>query len=65
MGNLLSSILAAAPNARIRHFVFQSDDWQEVRFDIDESVAPDLIGTMTDMSAKEVVFLYKTCGISW
>lgn len=32
---------------------FQSDDWQEVRFDIDESVAPDLIGTMTDMSAVE------------
>jgi hypothetical protein len=32
---------------------FQSDDWQEVRFDIDESVAPDIIGTMTDMSAVE------------
>ncbi len=30
---------------------FQSDDWQEVRFDIDESVAPDVIGTMTDMSS--------------
>ena len=32
---------------------FQSDDWQEVRFDIDESVSPDIIGTMTDMSAVE------------
>jgi len=32
---------------------FQSDDWQEFRFDIDESVAPDIIGTMTDMSAVE------------
>lgn len=32
---------------------FQSDDWQEVRFDMDESVAPDVIGKMTDMSAVE------------
>lgn len=32
---------------------FQSDDWQEVRFDIDKSVSPDIIGTMTDMSAVE------------
>jgi len=30
---------------------FQSDEWQQVRFDIDESVAPDITGTMTDMSA--------------
>lgn len=32
---------------------FQSDDWREVRFDIDESVAPDILGTMTDMSSVE------------
>ena len=30
---------------------FQSDDWSEVRLDIDENVSPDIIGTMTDMSA--------------
>lgn len=30
---------------------FNTDAWQELRFDIDESVKPDLIGTMTDMSA--------------
>lgn len=30
---------------------FNSDAWSELRFDIDESVKPDLIGTMTDMSA--------------
>jgi hypothetical protein len=24
--------------------------WNELRFDIDESVKPDLVGTMTDMS---------------
>lgn len=29
---------------------FNSPDWQELRFDIDESVNPDITGTMTDMS---------------
>lgn len=28
-----------------------TQDWQEIRFDIDASVNPDVIGTMTDMSA--------------
>lgn len=32
---------------------FNSPDWQEVRFDIDESVVPDVIGSMTDMSMLE------------
>lgn len=30
---------------------FQSNDWQEIRFDIDPSVKPDIQGTLTDMSA--------------
>ncbi len=30
---------------------FNKDEWQEVRLDIDASVNPDIIGTMTDMSA--------------
>ena len=30
---------------------FNSPDWQELRLDIDQSVAPDIVGTMTDMSA--------------
>lgn len=30
---------------------FNTQDWSEIRFDIDESVAPDLVGTMTDMSS--------------
>jgi predicted SAM-dependent methyltransferase len=30
---------------------FNSHDWTEVRLDIDASVQPDVIGTMTDMSA--------------
>lgn len=32
---------------------FRSDDWQEVRLDIDESVQPDIVGSMTDMSGVE------------
>jgi len=30
---------------------FNKPEWQEIRFDIDPSVNPDVIGTMTDMSA--------------
>ncbi|WP_395827020.1 class I SAM-dependent methyltransferase [Elstera sp.] len=30
---------------------FNTPDWQEVRFDIDASVEPDITGTMTNMSA--------------
>lgn len=30
---------------------FVENNWKELRFDIDESVKPDLIGTLTDMSA--------------
>jgi protein O-GlcNAc transferase len=28
---------------------FQSDEWEEIRLDIDESVNPDIVGTMLDM----------------
>lgn len=30
---------------------FNKPEWQEIRFDIDESVKPDVMGTMTDMKA--------------
>lgn len=30
---------------------FNTPDWQELRYDIDETVKPDLVGTMLDMSA--------------
>lgn len=33
--------------------VFVSDEWREIRLDIDESVKPDIVGTMTDMSGVE------------
>jgi len=32
---------------------FSSNKWTEVRFDIDQTVNPDIIGTMTDMSRVE------------
>lgn len=32
---------------------FQSNDWEEIRFDINPKVNPDILGTMTDMSAVE------------
>jgi len=32
---------------------FNTTDWTEIRFDIDESVNPDVTGTMTNMSAVE------------
>lgn len=30
---------------------FESDDWREIRYDIDPSVKPDIEGTLTDMEA--------------
>jgi predicted SAM-dependent methyltransferase len=32
---------------------FNTEHWRELRFDIDESVKPDLVGTMTDMASVE------------
>ncbi len=33
------------------HLAFRTPEWQEVRFDIDPDVQPDIIGTLTDMEA--------------
>ena len=30
---------------------FDNNDWEEIRFDIDETVNPDIVGTLTDMSS--------------
>lgn len=35
----------------IVHTPFAGKGWQEIRLDIDESVRPDVVGTMTDLSA--------------
>ena len=32
---------------------FDSDDWDEIRLDIDKAVVPDIIGTLTDMNTVE------------
>lgn len=32
---------------------FNSDDWNEIRFDIDKNVNPDIEGTLTDMTSVE------------
>ena len=32
---------------------FNNDNWKEIRFDIDEKVNPDIVGTLLDMSAVE------------
>jgi len=32
---------------------FNNDNWKEIRFDIDESVNPDIVGTLTDMKSVE------------
>jgi SAM-dependent methyltransferase len=32
---------------------FATDEWREIRFDIDKSARPDILGTMTDMSGVE------------
>ncbi len=32
---------------------FNNDNWKEIRFDIDESVKPDIVGTLTDMKLVE------------
>ncbi len=36
---------------RIEHTPFAGSDWQEVRFDIDPAVMPDLLGSLTDLGA--------------
>lgn len=36
---------------RIDHTPFAGSDWQEVRLDIDPAVAPDLVGSLTDLGA--------------
>ena len=32
---------------------FNNDDWKEIRLDIDKSVNPDIVGTLTDMNSVE------------
>lgn len=40
----------AAPKERLPE-CFRTDDWQEIRLDIDKRVKPDIVASITDMSA--------------
>ena len=40
-------------NARKLHHVFHDGGWRELRLDIDPAVAPDIVASLTDMSAVE------------
>jgi SAM-dependent methyltransferase len=42
---------AGPQNARAVHSLFANGRWQEIRIDIDPSVRPDVVGSITDMRA--------------
>jgi SAM-dependent methyltransferase len=42
---------SGAASSRRLHRIFQESQWREIRLDIDPSVKPDLVGSVTDMSA--------------
>lgn len=42
-----------APNPEKLPTIFRGEGWREIRLDIDPDVKPDIVGTMTDMSAVE------------
>ena len=41
--------VGCGPENREKIKGFDNDDWKEIRFDIDENVNPDIVGTLTDM----------------
>lgn len=43
--------VGCGPATKLNLKGFDTDDWTEIRFDIDEAVNPDIVGTLTDMSA--------------
>ncbi|MBI5279961.1 MAG: class I SAM-dependent methyltransferase [Burkholderiales bacterium] len=50
----MKTLLHVGCGAETRHHLtpgFRGDGWREIRLDIDPAVKPDLIGTITDMSA--------------
>jgi len=51
MGVLLHVGCGPASKAGLKGF--NSDEWKEVRLDIDSSVQPDIVGTLTDMNGVE------------
>lgn len=50
----MATFLHVGPGFNRKHQTtpaFNTDEWREIRLDIDPAVGPDLVGTMTDMSA--------------
>jgi SAM-dependent methyltransferase len=48
----LRRVLNAGSGANVPrnlHAVFRGPDWQEIRLDLDERVAPDIVGSLTDL----------------
>jgi SAM-dependent methyltransferase len=45
--------VGCGPQTKIGLKGYQSEEWKEIRFDIDENVNPDIVGTLTDMSKVE------------
>ena len=45
--------VGCGPKSEFQIKGFDNDDWKEIRFDIDEDVNPDIVGTLTDMSLVE------------
>tara|TARA_B110000503_G_C6789473_1_gene266681 strand:+ start:211 stop:384 length:174 start_codon:yes stop_codon:yes gene_type:complete len=42
--------VGCGPKRKLEIKGFNAAEWEEIRFDIDEKVNPDVLGTMTDMS---------------
>ena len=45
--------VGCGPNYKDKIKGFNNEMWKEIRFDIDETVNPDIIGTLTDMNSVE------------
>jgi ubiquinone/menaquinone biosynthesis C-methylase UbiE len=45
--------VGCGPNYKDKIKGFNNEGWKEIRFDIDETVNPDIIGTLTDMNSVE------------
>ena len=45
--------VGCGPKSEFQIKGFDNDNWNEIRFDIDEEVNPDIVGTLTDMSVVE------------
>lgn len=45
--------VGCGPNYKDKIKGFNNERWKEIRFDIDETVNPDIIGTLTDMNSVE------------